>query len=159
MTRVAITGHRGLPPVTLELVAAALHTAVGKRAEPPLYGVSCLADGPDSLFAQAVLEHGGQLIAVVPARRYRESLPVEHHPIYDRLLAAAAEVVELDREESDSEAHQAGNLRMLDGSDELLAVWDGKPARGYGGTADVVAAARRRGIPVTILWPPDAERP
>ncbi|WP_067534068.1 hypothetical protein [Nocardia crassostreae] len=159
MTRVAITGHRGLPPVTLELVTAALHAAVGKRATPPLYGVSCLADGPDSLFAQAILEHGGHLIAIVPARQYRQSLPTAHHPVYDRLLAAASEIIELDHEESDSQAHQAGNLRMLEDADELLAVWDGKPARGYGGTADVVAAARHRNIPITILWPPDAERP
>ena len=27
---------------------------------------------------------------------------------------------------------------MLDRADRLYAVWDGKPARGYGGTADVV---------------------
>jgi hypothetical protein len=39
-----------------------------------------------------------------------------------------------------------------------LAVWDGKPARGYGGTADVVADAKTRGIPVTIIWPPGATR-
>ncbi|MFE3984588.1 hypothetical protein ACFXPR_08900 [Nocardia tengchongensis] len=31
------------------------------------------------------------------------------------------------------------------------------PARGFGGTADVVATAR--GLPVTVLWPEGAERP
>jgi len=30
---------------------------------------------------------------------------------------------------------------MLTLADELLAIWDGKPARGHGGTADVAAAA------------------
>ncbi|MGV9675297.1 hypothetical protein ACWDSJ_08460 [Nocardia sp. NPDC003482] len=35
---------------------------------------------------------------------------------------------------------------------------DGKPARGYGGTADVVEAARRQGLPVTVVWPEGAER-
>ena len=38
------------------------------------------------------------------------------------------------------------------------AVWDGEPARAYGGTADVVAEARKRGIPVTIIWPEGASR-
>ena len=28
---------------------------------------------------------------------------------------------------------------MVDEADELYAVWDGKPARSYGATADVVA--------------------
>ncbi|APA95783.1 hypothetical protein [Nocardia seriolae] len=162
MTSVAITGHRGLAADTLALVDRALRWEAALRIRPgesELIGVSCLADGPDSLFAQAVLDAGGRLIAVVPARRYRASLPAEHHAVYDRLLAAAARVIELDREHSDPEAHQAGSLRMLDEAAELLAVWDGRPARGYGGTADVVSTARERGMPVTVLWPDGAERP
>ncbi|MGQ4600059.1 hypothetical protein [Nocardia sp. R6R-6] len=154
----AITGHRGLPAQTTALVDAQLRTEVAGRADSELIGISCLADGADSLFAQAVLDLGGGLIVIVPARRYREGLPAEHHPVYDELRSAATEVVELDREESDSEAHQEGSVRMLDQADELIAVWDGKPARGYGGTADVVAVARERGIPVTIVWPGGAER-
>lgn len=31
-------------------------------------------------------------------------------------------------------------------------------ARAYGGTADVVAEARKRGIPITIMWPEGAVR-
>ena len=40
----------------------------------------------------------------------------------------------------------------------MFAVWDGQPARGYGGTADVVNEAHRRGLPVTIIWPDGANR-
>jgi hypothetical protein len=39
-----------------------------------------------------------------------------------------------------------------------LAVWDGKPARADGGTADVVADARERGTPVRVIWPNGAQR-
>jgi hypothetical protein len=46
----------------------------------------------------------------------------------------------------------------VDRSDVLLAVWDGRPARGFGGTGDVVAYARRRGVPVEVVWPRGAER-
>lgn len=158
MTRIAITGHRGLPAQTTALVDAELRAEIARHADGKLIGVSCIADGPDSLFARAVLEFGGALVVVVPARTYRDSLPVEHHPEYDQLYSAATEVIELDREDSDSEAHQDGSVRMLDNADELLAVWDGKPARGYGGTADVVAVARERGIPVTVIWPDGALR-
>jgi hypothetical protein len=52
----------------------------------------------------------------------------------------------------------AASQAMLEGADHLYAVWDGKPARGYGGTADVVADAKDRGIPVTIIWPPGATK-
>jgi hypothetical protein len=47
---------------------------------------------------------------------------------------------------------------MLDHADLLWAVWDGQPARGYGGTADVVAAARAKGLPVRVIWPHGAHR-
>jgi hypothetical protein len=47
---------------------------------------------------------------------------------------------------------------MLQHSDQLWAVWDGQPARGYGGTADVVAAAHGNGLPVQVIWPPGAHR-
>jgi hypothetical protein len=52
----------------------------------------------------------------------------------------------------------AASQAMLDRADQLYAVWDGKPARGYGGTADVVAEAESRGVPVTIIWPEGAQR-
>jgi len=60
--------------------------------------------------------------------------------------------------ESTSEAHMAASELMLRQADELWAVWDGKPARGYGGTADVVARARDSGIPVQVIWPAGARR-
>ena len=40
----------------------------------------------------------------------------------------------------------------------LVAVWDGQPARGLGGTADVVAYARQRGVPMEVIWPQGATR-
>jgi hypothetical protein len=156
--RLAITGHRGLPPASEQLIDAALQAEIGRRRHSNLIGYSCIADGADSLFARAVLNAGGHLIVVVPAAEYRDSLPEAHNATYDALLQQATEVIRLDRTASDSEAHMEASIRMLDEADELIAVWDGKPARGYGGTADVVAAARDRNRPVTIIWPDGATR-
>jgi len=121
-------------------------------------GVTCLADGADQLFARVVLDHGGRIEVVVPARRYRDGLPAEAHASYDELLAEAVKVYELDREESDEQAHMAASEAMLDMVDALFAVWDGKAARGYGGTADAVKRAQAIGIPVQVLWPAGATR-
>jgi hypothetical protein len=121
-------------------------------------GVSNLADGADQLFAQAVLDAGGQLDVIVPAARYRDGLPESAHATYDALLARASSVHRLDRIESDEDAHMEASRAMLDRAEHLFAVWDGKPARGYGGTADVVAEARDRRIPVTVIWPEGASR-
>lgn len=158
MPRIAISGHRGLPGPTTTMVDSALRANLAKHNPDELVGVSCIADGADTLFAQAVLDHGGQLEVVIPAREFRAGLPVEHHPTYDRLLSAATAVHRLLYRESTSEAHMAASELMLEHADLLYAVWDGLPARGYGGTADVVIAAQRLGLPVTVIWPNGATR-
>jgi hypothetical protein len=56
------------------------------------------------------------------------------------------------------QAAMEASRAMLDQAERTFAVWDGKPARGYGGTADVVAEARDRGTPVTVIWPEGATR-
>jgi hypothetical protein len=147
-----------MPADTERLVDAALRATVRERAGDELVGLSCIADGADTLFAQAVLDAAGKLIVVVPATQYRDGLPAEHHPTYDALLAQAVDVIRLDHTESDPHAHMNASLCMLEQVDELVAVWDGQPARGYGGTADVVHAAQERGIPVIVVWPEGATR-
>lgn len=159
MIRLAVTGHRGLCDRTSALVDQALRQEIDMRvSDGPLVGLSCLADGADTLFARAILDRGGTLYAIVPARKYRDGLPSEHHATYDALIAKAIQIIRLDYIESDADAHMSASLRMLAEADELVAVWDGRPARGHGGTADVVDAAHNQQIPVTIIWPAGATR-
>ena len=56
------------------------------------------------------------------------------------------------------ESYLAASQHLLFEVEELLAVWDGGPSGGLGGTADVVAAARQRGLPVHVIWPHGAAR-
>ena len=156
--RIGITGHRGLSPATSRLVDAAIRAELDHRDPDRLTGVSNIADGADTLFAQAVLDRGGGLEVIIPAEKYRAGLPVDHHPTYDQLLKSATKTHRLPFRESTPDAHMAASQRMLDLIDELFAVWDGLPARGYGGTADVVTEATRRGVPVTAIWPDGATR-
>lgn len=158
MTRIAVSGHRELPKPTERLVDAALRAEIAKHADDELVGLSCIADGADAIFARAVLDNGGSLTVVVPAKHYRAGLPVNHHRTYDELLGLAGKVIQLDHSESNSQAHMDASVRMLDEADELIAVWDGKPTRSHGGTADVVKVARERGLPVTVVWPEGATR-
>jgi hypothetical protein len=156
--KVAITGHRGLPPGTSRLVDAALRAELRRCPAGDLTGVSCLADGADQLFARAVLDLGGRLEVVVPAHDHRAVLPADCHTTYDDLLASAAEVFQLGHRTSTSEAYMDASRRMLGYADRLIAVWDGRPARGYGGTADVVSLARELNVPVLVVWPAGAYR-
>lgn len=51
----------------------------------------------------------------------------------------------------------AGEVVLADVA-ALVAVWDGAPPDGRGGTGDTVQTARARGLPVTIVWPDGARR-
>jgi hypothetical protein len=157
MYRIAISGHRGLPAPTARLVDQAIRAVLAERL-PSVTGFSCLADGADQIFARAVIDLGGTLEVVVPAAGYRAGLPADSHPGYDALFAQAAAVRRLPFTESTPESHMAASRLMVNDADELLAVWDGKPARAYGGTADVVAYAREHGTQVRVIWPDGAQR-
>ncbi|SEQ24989.1 hypothetical protein [Lentzea albida] len=92
MTRLAIAGRRGLSAAVSAEVDRMVRAVVagGVRAAPPvadgsLTGVSCLDDGADAVFAQAVLDAGGVLVAVLPASEYREALHEDFRPVYDRM--------------------------------------------------------------------------
>lgn len=159
MIRVAVSGHRGLTPEVTRFVDQAIRDYLAQMSDGgPLVGLSCLADGADQIFARAVLDLGGNLEVIVPARQYRDGLPAEAHSGYDELIARASRVHRLDRIESTPTAHMEASIEMLKLADHLIAVWDGQPARAFGGTADVVAAARERGNPVTVIWPEGVTR-
>ncbi len=157
MTRLGITGHRGLPPATTRLVEEALGEALADYGAS-ITGVTLLADGADQLFARAVIDHGGRIEVIVPATHYRAGLPAHTYAEYDDLLGHASAVHRLNFTESTPEAHMAASELMISLVTELLAVWDHQPARAYGGTADVVAHARDQGRPVRIIWPHGASR-
>ncbi|SDH68386.1 hypothetical protein SAMN05421505_12068 [Sinosporangium album] len=156
--RIGVTGHMNLTGPTALLVSEALQrhlTTIGGD----IVGVSCIARGADSLFAEAVIEAGGTLEVVLPSRDYRDTkVRPDHADQFDRLLGKAVVVHTMDHDHADREAYVAANDALLGAVDQLVAVWDGEPAAGRGGTADVVAEAHARGIPVTVIWPEGATR-
>ncbi|MFB7082134.1 hypothetical protein [Streptomyces sp. NPDC056308] len=156
--RIGITGHRGLPSDVADQVRASLIAQIEALDTTDLIAISCIADGPDAWWAQLAVDAGAKLEVVIPATEYREGLPDWYHPEYDQLLSRASDIHRTGLTKSTSEAHQAGSEILVGLSDHLLAVWDGKPARGYGGTADVVGYARQVGVPVTVIWPDGASR-
>ena len=158
MTRIAISGHRGLTPEVAALIDQAIRAELAHFAKDDLVGISCLADGADQIFARAVIDLGDNLEVFVPAARYRDALPEAAHAEYDELISHAFAVHRLPYVESTAQSHMQASIDMLKHADLLFAVWDGLPARSYGGTADVVSHARETGLPVTVIWPQGAQR-
>lgn len=159
MPRLGITGHINLTPATADLVAGAIRKALAGYQPEALTGVSCIAGGADSIFAEAVLDAGGLLEVILPAEGYRDrALAPEDAGRFDDLLRRASVVRVMPFPAPGRDAYAAANEALLDSCDRLLAVWDGRPANGAGGTAEVVAHARMRDVPVEIIWPAGAQR-
>ena len=144
--RFGVTGHQVLPPEIAGCAAA--HWRRVLPADTALHGVSSLADGADQLFAAHVLAAGGTLEVVLPYANYTAG----RRSAFTGFVRAAASVTTLPYPEASEQAYLAAGQAVVDRCDHLFAVWDGRPARGLGGTADIVAYARASGRPVTVLW-------
>lgn len=159
MVRIGITGHMNLFEDSVPLVAEGLRDVLREYNEREVVGVSCLAQGSDQIFAKVILEDGGDIEVILPAANYREcKIKLNNLAEFDDLVSRARVVRTLPFEQSNRDAYMAASEEVLASIDSLIAVWDGNPSGGYSGTADVVAAARERGIPVTVVWPDGARR-
>ncbi|WP_405972772.1 hypothetical protein OG496_27385 [Streptomyces sp. NBC_00988] len=161
MTTLAVTGHIDLTEDSIPLIRTALANLLTRYAtDGRLIGVSCLAGGADSLFAEAILGAGGHLIAVIPSQDYRRhKVEPEQAPLFDHFVASAEEVLVLPPATADRQAYEAANTVLLQRADRLVAVWNGEPPTGKGGgTADTVLEARAAGLPVDVVWPDGAAR-
>ncbi len=163
--RIGIVGHRRLEQV--EKVGRDLREALDRIRETwegrPLVLVSSLAEGADRLFVevgQCDPLHGTlEAILPLPREEYRRDF-VDPGSMreFDRLLESARTVLLAPGVESlglgapgDRElAYALAGRAVVDVSDVMVAVWDGQPARGTGGTAETVLLARSRGLP--LAW-------
>jgi hypothetical protein len=72
VTTIAVTGHMDLTDDSVELVRAGLRETLSEYVDGELVGLSCIARGSDSLFAEELLEVGGHLVVVLPSKDYRQ---------------------------------------------------------------------------------------
>jgi len=157
--RVGATGHRpnnltaADPPLLRRRLRAVL-TALGAAADTRPAIVCSLAEGTDRLVIAEAIALECSFTVVLPFARAEFARDFDHEPAradYAALLARAAEVVELPGVRDafgHGAAYAAANEAILARSDLLLAVWDGHPNRGPGGTETFVRRALADGLPV-----------
>ena len=170
VVRVGVTGHRSLDEQCLPAIRDHVRSVLEQVREladrtislyadaftsgpPVLRVISSLAQGVDQLVAEEALRLGFELQCPLPFLRdeYRRDFEGSDRTRFDRLLEQATAVLELDgSRENAPAAYEACSRVMLDQSDLIIAVWDGKAERGQGGTGKVVAEADELEIPV--VW-------
>lgn len=154
--RIGVTGHRFLAEV--DKLRASVEEALDRIARAfagrRLRCVSALAEGADRMVAHAVLDRGGELTAVLPLPEddyVRDFASPESRAEFRDLVDHANRIVELPAAATRNEAYEQGGLWVLDHSDVLIAIYDGKPAQGRAGTAEIVARALERGLPLVHI--------
>jgi hypothetical protein len=168
---VGVTGHRAdvLPADSVPILRERVRDALQQIEEsgralfeaerlcfasfqPKLRFVSPVADGADQIAADVALELGWELQAILPFERsaYRASLASEEaRERFDDLLARADCLLELPGDPAHGlDAYVMTGRATVAHCDVLIAVWDGKPPRGRGGTGEVVQLALTRGTAI-----------
>jgi hypothetical protein len=160
---VGVTGHRKLDDeaaIRAKIVEAMNQISPGKNA---MMVISAIAAGADCLVAEAGMEEKqARLRAVLPLEvddyrrdfnpaelaRFQSLLnqadviaypPPPEKPARGKPPAGAAAAALEDRQA----AYERAGYYIADHCDALVAVWDGQAARGRGGTAEIVAYARK----------------
>ncbi len=133
-------------------------------AAPKFTLVSSLAEGADRLAARAALAAGFALDVVLPCppsiylRTFaddasRSEFDALMAPARSRLVLPLAGASDKTIEDRLPRSYESAGFTMLAQSDIVVAVWDGKPADGRGGTGEIVDEAARRGAPVVVVDP------
>jgi hypothetical protein len=140
---VGFTGHRHLK--NPEAVAAALREELAdlKKGRGELIAISSIAVGADTLFAREVLKAGIKWVVLLPTTEelFQHDFTPEEWAVAKSLMQQAAERRPLPGTERPQIYVDVGKA-TVDQADCLIAVWDGLPAQGPGGTAEIVDYAQ-----------------
>jgi hypothetical protein len=175
--RVGVTGHRpkDLPPPGQDAdLRQAIRTVLAeiKRETDKLFRelrsfysgddvvyrlISPLAEGADRLVAEEAiaLDYKLQCPFPFPEDEYKRDFKSPHSLAeFKRLRESAKAVFELDGSRAaEEEAYEAVGRMVLRQCDVLIAVWNGKPAVGKGGTGQIVYEALTLNLPTIRIKP------
>lgn len=142
---IGVTGHQNLISNKVkEWVKKSLSEYLSKYDD--IVGFSCLAEGADQVFAEEILKKGFNLVAIIPSYNYEKSFSNKSARInFNDLLLRSSNIINLSFENPSEEAYWEAGKTIVDSSDLVLAIWNGKEAEGLGGTGDIVKYAMSKG--------------
>jgi hypothetical protein len=158
MLTIAITGHRSLHQKDKVCEALRQILTYYQAQEAEIEVLSALAVGADTLFAQEARRLGLPLRVLLPfaqAEYEKDFIKSGNLTELHLLLNAATEVQTVSatptNEAERDAAYLACGQRLVQEANVLVAVWDGLPARGVGGTGAVVAYAQEQGKEIQYI--------
>lgn len=145
MFRVGIVGHRYLANAETVSFVVRQSAAVLKQAKTEhqsIAALSAIAEGSDTLFAEAALALDIPLEIVRPFNDYASDFEtLSSRTKYENLRAVASRETKLIYRKRSNLAYKAAMNWIVNNSDVLVVAWDGREAEGEGGTRDAVKQA------------------
>lgn len=119
--------------------------------------ISSLAEGADRLVVkQALIRQPSTRLIVplpLPVEDYLLDFPTpESRREFLEYLQKAAQVIDAPQGTTRPDAYKLAGHYVLQHSQVLIALWDGKEAQGVGGTAEIVFLARRMKLPLAWVY-------
>jgi len=157
--RIGVCGHRSLhDPAQIAAMVDLLLDRLLDAGTKSATVVSALAEGADRLVVERVLQRPGarlEALLPLPATDFETDFGTDDSLAEFRALlqrAGAIEVVSADPTTGDRlAAYERAGFSMVDRVDVVIALWDGEPSRGRGGTADVIQYALDHDVLVEVL--------
>lgn len=158
MVAISVTGHRNI--VHLDPVISGVDEVLCKISNmfpgEKLTIISPLAEGADRLVVWRAMEKlDVQLIVPLPLEMsdYMQDFDsLSSKAEFVTLLEHADKILELPVEKTREASYQVAGLYILDNSDILIAIWDGQPGHGTGGTGQIVSKAREKLMPIAWVF-------
>jgi hypothetical protein len=166
--RIGVTGHRDLESSSAlaDVVDRVRDLVPSSSTTPVRVGVvSALAEGADRLVVDEVFHHAAargedahlEVVLPFPRKRYvdEQEFSPEAEDEFEEWLSRAESVTEAGatwKPEDVERAYESASHRVVARSDVLVALWDGKPSGGPGGTAETLLFAAELGKP--CVWVP-----
>jgi hypothetical protein len=150
---IGFTGHRKLPD------EAKCRQAIRKillewmdRVPGVVYGVTSAAAGGDLLFAETCIELNLpiRVFLPLPKEQFREDFDETSWARAECVFGKALSVEITGAGEKLPDRYYECGIETVQQSQVLVALWDGEPSQGLGGTADMVHFAKEQGRPV--IW-------
>ena len=150
---IGFTGHRKLPDEAK--CRAAIRSVLLEwidKVPGVIYGVTSAAAGGDLLFAETCLELHLPIRVFLPfpKEQFRNDFEEPEWARAESIFRKALSIEITGAGEELPERYYECGVETVQQSQILLALWDGEPSQGLGGTADMVRFAREQGRPV--IW-------
>ena len=138
---IGVTGHQKLSRKLISgWIDNELETEISKYKNID-YAYSSLAIGADQVFAEKVLQLNINLAGIIPCLHYEDTFDGDRKVSYFSILSKCGVVETLDFPQPSEKAFFSAGKRVVENSDVVFAIWDGRKANGLGGTGDVVEYA------------------